>query len=470
MQLLPGNRRNWKAHILDYAAYQEMSDNVHCVALTQRQIGIIIGALTPLYWRTRWKNAHAVDIQSEIADIERALSGACEDGESILQFRQSPDDDCILQYSTDNGTTWFDAFNYALCRPDGTPDIINIENEFNAVFNQYDGTNISITVNLSTASQLDIDAAMCAASRAWIDTAIASLKRAKSDAETRAAIAGLAFGAVSGAAFWLAGPIAGAVAGGLAGAVLSVAVDGLINIPDSVFDDTITREQIVCCMMDALRGAVPDETSWSQSLDNCNLSGDAASLADVVSATMTAETYVGWLQSLDTAIPFVASGRVVDDCICVEEAWNYKWDFTVSDGGWTADYPTRSGLGTWVAGVGWKPSENAGRRGVYIRLAGAWDGNGTIEQCKMFGDGQSSSGECSFQAGTLPAGDSDDHNIQIAVDALGDAIMPVGAIAWTGRPGDIAFVQPGDGDWTVTRISVNGTGPRPPFTGGEWVS
>jgi len=57
--------------------------------------------------------------------------------------------------------------------------------------------------------------------------------------------------------------------------------------------------------------------------------------------------------------------HMTGDCASCEE-WCYQWDFTTSDGGWSAD-PTNGG--TWVDGAGWEASVGSGgTNSCYITL------------------------------------------------------------------------------------------------------
>lgn len=123
---------------------------------------------------------------------------------------------------------------------------------------------------------------------------------------------------------------------GIGGTALTVAFSG------SEWDDLLC---ILNCNLEADGTITPDDFTEIESEISDQLNTTAAL---VLNAILDAQGYVG-LQNAGTLYE-VAS----PDCSGCDCEWCYEWDFTASDGGWTA----RTGFGTvghYTPGVGWQP-------------------------------------------------------------------------------------------------------------------
>jgi hypothetical protein len=326
--------KRWKGIVYDWAGYASM-DNMQQLTrcLTPRQISIIMGALTPLYWRTRWMNLSGHDIGAEIADIELALLSACGEGGENMQIRQKPGDSCVLQYSNDGGVTWADGFDYSLCvAGSNAPVVLDIDIDaskayYDTIINNYNGTTGSI---ISTAYNR---ALLCWGIRAYVQSAIeafiayAEQQEAEADATLNIAAMILVAGAAIAGTIAL-GPAGGAAAGALAygflvgGVTMAVwAALDTTNLDDLRDEDAI--EQVVCCIMNDVAGSYPTFAAWQGPYTCSGLSSTAQRIKDIVDAQLSNEdAYAMMLGVMSDYQPFE---DLLPDCVC--DSWCRGFDY-----------------------------------------------------------------------------------------------------------------------------------------------
>jgi len=154
------------------------------------------------------------------------------------------------------------------------------------------------------------------------------------NASTAASIAGLILGLFTFGVFEIFIGIALTIANGMIDAGSTALTAAL---PDSVFD---TLACILDCHMDSSGRLNTGELGAVESDVDDQIGGLGATILNAM-LSLAGEGGINNLASLGT------STGDCSDCGC-EPAWCYEFDFTLSDGGWSALY------GTWVASSGWQ--------------------------------------------------------------------------------------------------------------------
>lgn len=338
--------------------------------LTQRQIAVLIGALIPLRWLTRWTDAPD-DIAKFINDIEAALQAPCGEGAGTM-LRQSPENPCLLEQSTD-GVTWTPAFDYSLCLPDRPPDVgdttIVIDQSQTTINNYrdiYDGTPGSIFDGTPS------DALLCHAYKAWVRTAIetyiAFRDEQEADDDFWVNIGAIILG--------VAAAITGIFTGGLTApfayqalAAALVAVAGILQVwisVDATDDDSLRSDDaidpVVCAMLQQHAGSMPTFVQWQSILNLAgSLTGDAGDVVEVLTPTLVDEdAYIMLLALADDMQPYEA---LLPDCSCLFWCRHSKFGTNPDrdgDDGWTV-------LGGTVGAVSISATEIIAPR-QYVRI------------------------------------------------------------------------------------------------------
>jgi hypothetical protein len=214
-----------------------------------------------------------------------------------VELRQSPDDPCILEFSTDGGSIWQEAFNFRLC---DTGPRISSEINFNFIdasqttltnnFTTYNGDIINVAPDWQYGDANDSlrQRALCYALGLWVDLVVDTIIEIKLreleeqkdildnvsdifDNVSNGILGAIAIGFAPAWAPWAAlGFAIGAVAAELASELLMVDL--------SIYQDETLRDEIVCCMYDAMEGATPTYAAWQTSLSSCSLTGDHETL------------------------------------------------------------------------------------------------------------------------------------------------------------------------------------------------
>lgn len=130
----PKNRVRWSALVQSWAFIQEQADTVRCYHLTDKQAAGLRSIAEYLGWPNRYTDnplPNWLDTSNYRAEVENALLTPtdCE----TMKIRQSPDNNCVLQVSYDNGATWATAFDYGLCGG----AIITLTYSYNTTSNTY---------------------------------------------------------------------------------------------------------------------------------------------------------------------------------------------------------------------------------------------------------------------------------------------------------------------------------------------
>jgi hypothetical protein len=308
----------WKGLLFDYDYILEQDNSiVYVLCLTELERQILLSAIMPAGWKTRW--------YSNTQDI-----------------------------SEDNIDTWVSNTIYALlkgcdavgCYEDCTAIsiMINIQNEMyiNTLIQIYDGTPSSVNVNCPD-DYFDADGsderimALCMALNSWVKSYVSAWLQ-------KASII-LALGIVG--LFFFAVPVLGWVA--------VVLIGGLGYVTSTYYDalkDEEAIENVICDWFDALQGTAISKANWASTLSG--LTYDGGTNEYLIWQILDSETsydkqWVSFCDALGNAWALASAG--VSECPCDEcEPWEHEIDFTAADGDFTAFYSR----GIWESGYGWK--------------------------------------------------------------------------------------------------------------------
>ena len=338
----------------------------HCVPINVDWRGYLIGVIERLAWGDVWLGDDAAQygaVQEIYKLVDLMALGVCE---VPVIFRQSPTNDCVLQQSKDDGSTWSDAFDFSACiAKSSTIQItaeLNIANEFNITsFATYAGdiTNIYINWGYGDAQDVDRDTAMCYAIRRWVNWACATMIQLINDGNTSSDDAASFFQTVAttlgGTALGLSAlaiyPVAALYGGlGLIAAGLLIEFIDLVDTTSTApYEDESAKNEVVCLIYEHMVGVTPTYALWSGAATH-PLSGNAEKIRAVAYGLMQDETgFVDFMGLMVDVIDAATEAKIENNCLgCV---WEEVFDFTVDNGGWSiAPYGYSA---AYIAATGW---------------------------------------------------------------------------------------------------------------------
>jgi hypothetical protein len=312
-------------------------------------------------------------ILEAMAFVNNPAGAACAAGleGAGMKLRQSTENPCILQQEQ-GADNWIDVFDYSLCAPLSEADIINLTEIYheglgilNILIELYDGTAESIDedIEYGVGNDEELDRAMCAA--------LSLLVNALLDTELERRRRNLGIARVAGLTLSIVSIIAGFFTAGTAWIVKGAALGGagtlfgalLGELDTAALEDTEARNDVICCIYDALNGATPQRGLFISAAENCaaTLTGNAGQIANVIYNVSTdLSTFVGFIHYMArlSQTPEVALYL----CECEEnDPWCWEYDFHLDDYNWQA-VPGRGQYTTpWTA----EPSPAANRLVVY---------------------------------------------------------------------------------------------------------
>jgi len=318
-----------------------------CYIVNKEWAEHIMGMVHLLADVVSWKDAQD-ESYFAIKEVLRFMQGMeCMD----FELRQSPDDNCILQQTTDGGDTWTDVFDFSLCATiqDGASQSSIITNYYNTLqnyqnnvyndyFNNYAGdiTNIHPELGFGDSDDAARNNALCNALDALIAGICDSANKffdeqtnAANDLKTSLALAGAILGiialAASGvgtpAAIILAGDVALWAAGvGIGAALGATLYDHWQETNQAAYNDEDAKDELLCCLYDAMQGSNPDQTALISALESCagSLSTEAAAIANA-GAIMMAEIalYAAFTENMAIGFQSAKLG-LLPGCACEE--------------------------------------------------------------------------------------------------------------------------------------------------------
>lgn len=281
----------------------------------------------------------------------------------MIQLRQHPTQRNLLLQSHDNGVTWTTAYNYALYRPpsgNSVGDVMYITNisqdTLTTIVNTYNDnsqTVISIAPDLvydSTEDDDIRDVLVCWACREIVKI-MCEAEIANRNVQAIGAAVGSAVLAIVGALID-AGII---VVSGGSGTPLAIAVASALTgvagalwagVSTDVLSNEGAREDVACCMYNALKGASPERTAFLASLDGCEFAPGSmqAQLSGAIAGQLSQpDMHAAWLNYAQENYRAAELG-LLSDCPCDEEEpieitdWVYLRSDTYNPRSGTVEY------------------------------------------------------------------------------------------------------------------------------------
>jgi hypothetical protein len=341
----------WKGHQFDWTTIAEQTiDKNFYVCLNQREMAMILGALTPTLWRTRWLNLPDTEDLDWIVQLKAKLlcsNGCCDGVEECVRDSEGIREiirEIIKETTIEDPTRPLGGDNPAF---DGCPpDVI-----FGGV------TSLVDTLNQSILDTLEI-----------IEVYTNPLE-ALNLAFDNNPVTGLLSSRLIETIDWIISNVAE-----------NYAANYTIGLRDTYRCDLfcLWKESEDCSLSLAdvaqyFQSRVASAPSPLQDLSPLIgfLVGGFWSGPEIVDimhllcvAMLTASDRIGWLPigngyGVELAIALGANNPDSDWMIlcdeCVTPEWCYTWDFTANDGGWTVYNLAGVFTATYQAGVGWRP-------------------------------------------------------------------------------------------------------------------
>lgn len=313
--------RNWKSLQFNYDDLIDTPDHSCMYCLTDRQVKMILAQTEYIGWKSRYQSPNGNTIDTDIidrwrAELEDALMGTgCFEELNTQQY-----------YTQQRQNKLINAERASIY--DGTPTSINP----NAPTTNFNGDN-------STAR----NDGLCSASKDYVRSRVLETLNLY-----RLQLAGASVAA--GIAGWFGG-VFGLIGGGIA--VLIAALQ-LADVELAAADNT-QLDNVTCELYNTLKGTAISPANFNTKIQALNVgTGTHATIVNILKSTSARmENYLLFVDLLGEWYLRAQAGA--QDCPCNTE-WCYEWDFTVSNGLWTA-----GGVdATYVAGQGWKSGVNQG--------------------------------------------------------------------------------------------------------------
>lgn len=278
---------------------------------------------------------------TETAELFRRLIyqtlrfGDCEDCPEMIDFRQNPTNQCLLQYSHDGGDTWIDMFDYSKCIPQSTTGEVSnfattATGELNRLRTEYNGTPQSIYTQGTWDGGGDSgtrNSVLCYASWSFVNSSceagLAALEQDESFIDTLLNVAAIALG-LAGAILSFFASLGNPIVATAVGLAVMSAAFALIALADNVgseiLQDLDVRQKLICCMYDALENSTPTFENWSLSLTNCEYEpgSDEEKMRLFLEGMLSdQDLYLVFLQAMDDAFNLIQAGIAQPgDCEC----------------------------------------------------------------------------------------------------------------------------------------------------------
>jgi len=312
--------------------WNAFNDDCCLLFLSRKDVYLLGQALLQMTWETRW----IVGEGDELPDID-ALSSelnvklmTCD----ALQYREKPTDNCVLQYTTDGGNTWVDAFDFSSCIKSQVKPIVDAKGDeiLDKLLDDYNtGGESAISDDLTYGDADDDkrDYALCLAIEIMID-ALCDAEIARQDAgneiyenfgDTLQGIAVVLLGLPIPGSRWLA------MLAALGSWLVRTGYPIFAAVNLAALSSEEARELVACTMYDALKGDTPSFSRWQASLDNPKYSpiSYAAAIGYAISfALPELEIYVAFLKEWAELIPY-ALGGFLDTCSCPDLGWTVSF-------------------------------------------------------------------------------------------------------------------------------------------------
>ena len=323
--------KKWRAITYNWDVLSDYGNTGRLYCLTDFQVAWLLSNTQYMRWSSRWTECPCTpgDLDKMAAEMEYNLM-SCTD----------------LQ-------PWQLAYLYKEAQ----------EAQLNALDDLWDGVNPS-SVNPDTPDDfysgdgsVDRENALCTACKIYVYSYAESWVTKAQIALGIAVVVGLA------ASITLVG-----------GAIATVLVGGLAFVTQTALDamtDEEALDNVVCCMFNALNGAVINQANFENCLDTCGFTvgSNEAIIRDIIGADL--DKFGNWLtfiSQVGDSYVFAAAG--VSDCPC-DDSWIWTSDFDVTENIWGVF----SGFGSWALSTGYSTVDANTGSGGYSRIVSITSGN-----------------------------------------------------------------------------------------------
>lgn len=312
-----------------------------------------------------------------------------------LRFRNKPAAPCILEYSTDAGSSWRDGFDFDLCLAGMRRQLTNIwevtvgptiEALYQTTVNEYTTNNdMSVFAPQMVFNGNPIqdgwrDAALCQAVRDMVkysaEIALADRNGIATISSVTSAATGF-IGALMGAGIILTTAGTG-TAFALALATAGFGAGGSIfsTVSTSVLTDETIREAVACCLYCTIKGQTPSKATFQTGLSGCDFpfgSGEAQLAGAIFGLLARDDVFATFVRAAQDNIRAAQLGLIECPCECAEDEWDIVFDFR---DGWNGFSPVPGGdglaQGTYVAGQGIAPGPSNFNGVQTLNIGKAW--------------------------------------------------------------------------------------------------
>lgn len=324
-----------------------------CLRINEQWTPFVLGALETLRWEDLYIGT-PTQIRNALGEVGELLSavggGNIMCPEDSVQFRQSPTDVCILQTSSDGGSTWQDAFDFSVCMQGATTYITTYQDTYNynehntSIMNIYnnDITNVAPDWEYGDSDDMYRDDALCWALRAWVSyVCVVAINAIQTEEAERQAdlrntatlletVAEMLDDALPDVVF--PDPLSfGALAVRAVSIGFSVAAQ-MYELPVADFENDAAKDAVACKINSVMTGHKPSFAEWKDALIDHAYTGARANIADWSFVLMQDEaSFVHFLDIMEDMID--VSRHAILGCPC--ENWTYVSDFSINDDDWT---------------------------------------------------------------------------------------------------------------------------------------
>lgn len=264
-----------------------------------------------------------------------------------LRFRNKPSAPCILQYSTDAGSSWRDGFNFDLCLGSikrQTSHIweitvgSSIVNNYDQIVNNYT-TNNDMSVFAPQMVYTGIsdadgwrDTALCQAVRDMVDFACSyELKQRQSAANTGNILGtiGEILGAGGGSIVGLAIKGKFAMWLGIGGMITGLLSSMFAGLSANILERDDLRSAVACCLYCAIKGQTPSKAAFQAGLSSCDFpfgSGEAQLAGAIDGLLDRDDVFSTFVKAAEDNIRAAQLGLIECPCACGEFK-PFLWDF-----------------------------------------------------------------------------------------------------------------------------------------------
>lgn len=330
-----------------------------CVRFNAEWLQYILPVLDTLRWEDYYLGApaeQAIQAQRGMQLITMfMLADLC--GDDVMDFRQNPNNPCLLEYSKNDGATWLPMFDYGLCFAAQPPSLgeititIDLLNEVQIYIDDLRGDAPGAPGSIAPDVIYDAgpndaqrDEAICSAMYLFTRGTVAALLEAHRQEKANTddlidLVKRVAGGVIAIVAVWAFGP-AGMIWAKRFITAVTVILAGLdiaeylASMDEAVLLDELALREVSCCMVQNLQGETVTETRFQNALTpECAwVNPNAADLASYIAPMIAAaDTYLLFLDAFQQAYDGLTAGAVYP-CDCDDWTITYSFAGAALDG------------------------------------------------------------------------------------------------------------------------------------------